>query len=323
MKSTLLSYITLAGISSLMLTSCIKDDVTDTTDHGSTFIKVLEAPEKKLFFSPFSDVKTVSLFSLRKDANSNAKLNEAAAVKLTPASDLITAYNTAHGDSYEVLPDSLYTLDAGNPKVGGIYQMNLAGGEFARDFVIKLNGAKWDISHKYALGFKITDPAGHPISDGKGEILALISVKNKWDGVYAINGTFSDATNAAFTGAYPLVWELQTTSPTQCVVADMVELGFPGFLFYTGTGYSYYGSFGLVVNFDPATDQITSVTNYYGQPAGNTRSAELDPSGINAYDAATKTINIKYYMKQPSVVPAAPNIRAFFDEEWKYTGPRQ
>jgi hypothetical protein len=46
----------------------------------------------------------------------------------------------------------------------------------------------------------------------------------------------------------------------------------------------------------------------------------IDPSGVNKYDG--KTIHFKYWMKQPSLVPAAPNIRTSFDETWTYKGPR-
>ena len=72
MKEKISNYITLAGFITILFTSCIKDDITDTTDHGSTFIKILEAPENSLYYLPFSDVRKVDLFSLRKDARSEA-----------------------------------------------------------------------------------------------------------------------------------------------------------------------------------------------------------------------------------------------------------
>ena len=81
---------------------------------------------------------------------------------------------------------------------------------------------------------------------------------------------------------------------------------------------TYYGSFGLIINFD-ASDNVSSLSNYYGQPSGNGRSANVDPSGINKYDPATKTIKIKYWMDQPSVV--TPH-RTYFNETWKFVGPR-
>ncbi|HYJ38710.1 MAG TPA: DUF1735 domain-containing protein [Chitinophagaceae bacterium] len=322
MKLHKLNHIFLLGVVVMLFASCIKDAAPALGDRGKTIVKLLEAPENKIFFEPFTNIRDVSLFSLRKDAPSAAELNTPTPVKVRLNPTLISDFNAANGETFEPLPDSLYTLDPTIVKSGQVYTMTLNSGDFAKDFGIKLNGAKWNLSHKYALGFTIEDASGKTISSTKNEVLALISIKNKWDGVYEVTGTFSDVTNAAFTGIYPHEWELQTTSATQCVVVDNVYLGFPGYVFETGGGLSYYGSFGLLVNFDPATDQITSVVNYYGQPASNTRSAALDPSGVNAYDESTKTVNIKYYMKQPSVIPAAPNIRCYFDETWKFVRSR-
>ncbi len=319
MKQNLLKLIGSVAMVSVLFSACIKDDDVELTTQGSSFIKVLQAPENAIFFSPFSDIKSVDLFSLRKNAASNADLMSPTAVKMTLVPDYIDRYNDANGTTFEELPDSLYTTAIA--KTGSVYDMSLAAGEAAKEFTIKLNGTKWDLSHTYALAFALSDVGGLKINDGKDTIIALLSVKNRWDGIYEVTGTFSDATNAAFTNAYPLEWQLQTSGPNTCIVADMVELGFPGYLFYTGAGYSYYGSFGLIVTFDPATDKIVKVENYYGMPA-NTRSAALDPTGINAYQSDTKTINIKYFMIQPSAVPAAPHIRSRFDEVWKYKGER-
>ncbi len=301
--------------------SCVKNDIVALTNQGSTFIKFLEAPENNLFFSPFTDVKSVDMFSIRKDPSSKEELNKATTITLTSVPTYIERYNDENGTSFDVLPDSLYTLDNAFVKSGDKYTYTFAAGKFAKEFTIQLNGAKWDISHTYAVAFALSDVSGKKIS-GSDTIIATVSVKNKYDGIYTVTGTFSDAANAAFVGAYPLQWELHTSGPTQCVVYDNVELGFPGYYFNAGGTFSYYGSFGLIVNFDPTTDKIVSVENYYGQPAGNTRSAELDPSGINAYDASTQTINIKYFMKQPSIVKTPPYIRGSFNEVWKYKGPR-
>lgn len=311
------------ALASLLFSSCIKDDVAKLTTQGSTFIKIGESPENKLFFAPFSEVKPVALFTIRRDANSSASLQSAASVKLQADPAAIDTYNDDNGTDYEWLPDSLYTLGDGINASGDTYTVDLGAGDFAKDFSINLDGSKWDLSMKYAVAFNLTDAGGQKISSGMDKILVLISVKNKYDGVYAITGSYTDVTNPAFTGIYPLEWELQTSGPNQCIVVDNVYLGIPGYVFDTGGGLSYYGSFGLVVNFDPETDAITSIENYYGQPAANTRSAVLDPSGVNAYDPDSKTIKIKYFMTQPSVIPAPPYVRAMFDEEWKYEKPRQ
>ena len=322
MKFNKLNLIVLGSVTTLLFTSCIKDAAPALGDRGTTMVKLLESPEKKLFFEPFTNIRDISLFSLRKDAPSSAELNTATAVRVKLNPTLVSDYNSANNESFELLPDTLYTLDPSIVKNGQVYTMTLNPGEFAKDFAIKLNGGKWNLAHKYALGFTIEDASGKAISAEKKDVLVLIAIKNKWDGVYSVTGTYSDVTNAAFRGIYPHEWELQTASATQCIVVDNVYLGFPGYVFETGAGLSYYGNFGLVVSFDPATDQITSVVNYYGQPASNTRSAELDPSGANRYDASTKTISIKYFMKQPSVIPAAPNIRCYFNEVWKFERSR-
>ncbi|MCU0362793.1 MAG: hypothetical protein MUE32_05495, partial [Bacteroidales bacterium] len=101
----------------------------------------------------------------------------------------------------------------------------------------------------------------------------------------------------------------------------------PGYYNYyhpilSGTSTSVYGTFGLELFFDPATGAITQVKNPWGNPPGSTRMPALDPSGVNKYDAATKVIKMKYWMKQPSVVTDPPNIRVYFDETWTYKGPR-
>ena len=75
--------------------------------------------------------------------------------------------------------------------------------------------------------------------------------------------------------------------------------------------------------FDPSGNgNIIEVRNPWGNPPGNTRMPVIDPSGVNAWDPATKDIQFKYWMIQPSLVPAPPNIRTYFDEYWAYQGPR-
>ena len=322
MKLNKINLVLVGSAMALLFASCIKEGAAPLGDRGTTTVKLLESPEKKLFFEPFTNIRDISLFSLRKDAPSSAELNTTTAVKVKLNPTLVSDYNTANNETYELLPDSLYTLDPSIVKNGQVYTMTLSPGEFAKDFGIKLNGAKWNLAHKYALGFTIEDASGKAISPEKKDVLVLIAIKNKWDGVYEATGTMVDLANATLTGFYPLEWELQTASATQCIVVDNVYLGFPGHIINSPAGLSYYGSFGLVVTFDPATDKITNVVNYYGQPAANTRSAALDPTGINAYDAATKTINIKYIMKQVLNPPLPNNNRTLFDETWKFLRPR-
>jgi hypothetical protein len=115
--------------------------------------------------------------------------------------------------------------------------------------------------------------------------------------------------------------DLITTGASSVIMVPH-DLGIPGHLILSSGSLSYYGSYGPVFTFDLATDKLISVTNSYGQPAGNTRSAEIDPSGVNKFNATTHDIDAKYFMKQPSVVATPPNIRVFFNEHFAYLGPR-
>lgn len=326
MKINFAKYFAFFLLSISLIASCTKNEVGSLGDRGTSRIKILQSPTNNLFFAPFLTVDTFDLFSLRRDEVSNASLNESLSVVVMSDTAAITAYNDENGTYYEALPDSLYTIVTdGISGSGNVFTINLASGESGKEFTIAMDGSKWDVTHKYAIDFIITDSAGRAISEDKKEVFITIEAKNKWDGVYEITGTYQDFVFPAFTAIYPLTWELQTTGPTQCVVVDNYYLGIPGYIFSvdgTPDNLSYYGSFGLIINFDPETDEISSIENYYGQPSANTRSAFLDPTGVNAYDPATQTISIKYYMTQPSAVPDAPNIRATWDETWKYVGPR-
>jgi len=128
----------------------------------------------------------------------------------------------------------------------------------------------------------------------------------------------TDAVNATYTwqgNSYEYSLEVVTATQLKLVSKDLTLVGH---LINVGGSLSYYSQFGLLVNFDPATNKITSISNFYGQPSSNGRSAVLDPSGVNTWDPSTKNIKIKYWMDETGVT----GHRALFDETWVYLGPR-
>jgi hypothetical protein len=150
---------------------------------------------------------------------------------------------------------------------------------------------------------------------------APTSTNNKYDGKYRMEGTLTDHHDGSF--VWPgntYLYNLVTTSPTQIKLVS-IDLGIDGHLLKNGINLTFYGTFGLLVNFDPATNKITSVTNSYGQPSANGRSAVLDPSGINTWDPVTKTVKIKYWMDEVGIVGVGGH-RTSFDETWIYVGAR-
>ena len=141
---------------------------------------------------------------------------------------------------------------------------------------------------------------------------------NPWDGKYRLEGTLVDAKDPAF--VWPgntYLYNVETLSATQVQLIS-IDLGFAGHLLKNGINLTYYGTFGLKVTFDPATNNITSVTNTYGQPSASGRSAVLDPSGVNTWDPVTKNIKIKYWMDEAGFA----GHRTSFDETWVYIGAR-
>jgi hypothetical protein len=141
---------------------------------------------------------------------------------------------------------------------------------------------------------------------------------NPWDGKYRMEGTLTDHKDAAF--VWPgntYLYDMVTTSPTQIQLISK-DLGIAGHLLKNGINLTFYGTFGVLVNIDPATNKITSVTNSYGQPSSSGRSAVLDPSGVNTWDPVTKNIKIKYWMDEAGFA----GHRTSFDETWVYIGAR-
>jgi len=87
----------------LGFTSCIKKEVTPLADEGKTFVKILQSPENAVYLSPFSDIREISLFSVRRDANSSANLQKSSPLVLTRVDGMVARYNAANGTDYELL----------------------------------------------------------------------------------------------------------------------------------------------------------------------------------------------------------------------------
>jgi len=343
--------------------SCIKKEVTPLGDEGKTFVKLLGGGSPaEIVKNPIDFISTpqkILVCDIRKDAANNAALNTTTTVVIKDDTAAVRAANSA----YLPLPAAWYTFESEAPKVGGAggtFTFTFKPGEFAKQIYINIpNATVLDPSSLYAIGFTITSvSADGSISVNKSMVLE-IGAKNEWDGSYAVTGPVTDiitpnliqwenqpAYSDPWLDANPGAWEahLVTTGAAQCIVVDNTIWGSCGHALYnTATaGNTGYGSFGLVINFDPATGAVASIWNYYGDPsraatnlgtpaggsgapnyaASNTRRAVLDPSGVNAVQG-NKDILIKYLMVQPnSGAPGPDFIRTTLDEKWAYLGSR-
>lgn len=303
-------------LNALFFSSCLKDKNIDDQVYGLKGLEDVKLAElvgapSRVISLVASDVDTTFVI-VGVHLNSAKPADKDITVTLVPDATVIDDYNNDNGTNYVVPPSGSYTLS----------DLNVVIPKGSRDGSLTLTAKSSDLAGgEYAFGYKIgsISDAEFLISRNYSTLITIVGVKNKYDGHYSATGTMIDAANASLTGYYPLEWDLVTNGSSQVIVYDRDYTGTPTHIIYTGTGLSQYGSFGLIVNFDPATDKITSVVNFYGQPASNGRSGELDPSGINIWDPVTQSIDIKYWMNQPSVVPGH---RTSFDEHWEYVGPR-
>jgi len=323
MKRNIFSLIVCTGVAiSALVTSCVKNDDVELGDSGKTIVKIMEAPSTKFFFSPFTTQKKVELFSLRRDVNSNSALQSGQTFKVDVVSKMVDNYNAENHTNYEILPDSYYTIaNAAYTKSGSSYNVAFGGGDFAKEFAINIDGSKWaDLGKKYALGFRISDSGDALKAKGQDSVVVLLSIKNKYDGKYEATevNPMVDAAVPTITGNYPFMYQLHTVSANAVVLYHPVYDAFYHSILSAGSA-SVYGAFAPVFTMDDSGNVI-SVTNYYGQPASNGRSAKLDPTGKNKFTIGangSKTLEVKYFMLQPGTT-----VRTTFSEKFTYKGER-
>ena len=305
-------------VAAFSLTSCLDEDPLLDPDQVENVIEfydigLIASPGSvyplytKTF--PASDAIEMKIILSYSGAHDN---NQDIDVKFKLDPEALTRYNESEGTSYQVLPSELYTMDG--------LEVTIPKGQRQVEKTITFNTLQFDLSKDFALPFTITETSHGIISGNFETAIFAVGAVNKYDGVYEVTGEYTDATNAAFTGFYPSEVELRTVNGNTIGRWD-VELGTPqGYLFNTGTGESYYGSFGANFILDEAGN-VSSVVNAFGQPAANGRSAQLDPSGVNKFTIVSetdKTFEVSYYMIQPT-----GTIRCYFKEKFTFLRNRE
>jgi hypothetical protein len=229
-----------------------------------------------------------------------------------------TAHVKLAMDSAAVVAAGARTLPAGSYTIPSL-EFDLAAGSTV-SVPVTINRSTLAVDTTFAIGFKIAEVTKGEVAQDAKNIVVKLDLRNRWDGRYRVTGTFTDYSAPTITFTEQIV-DMVTTSPTQMMMIPR-DLGIPGYLILSGASLSYYGSFGPVFGFNPATNKVISVVNSYGQPASNTRSAELDPSGSNQWDATTKNFTVRFWMKQPNTVTTPPYIRVLFINTMLYLGKR-
>jgi hypothetical protein len=294
-----------------LLTGCKKDiDVLATAQAGST-------PATGFGLSNIGVLSiTVSASTTQLDTAilvfNNVKYNADTKVTIAVDTSIVGAYNATNDQSYDYLPSDVFTAPT---------SITIPAGSLQGSAKLSVNITKLlTYGSSFATGLAITTVSGGSgqIETAHSRIPIIIQVKNRYDGEYTVTGSMVDYSNATLTGPYPWDVYLITSGPNQVQLFDNDYGKNIDHKIQSGANDSQYGSFGVVFNFD-ADGNVTSVVNLYGQPASNGRSASLDPSGINKYDPATGSLDVKYWLDQPAVW--TPH-RVSFDEHFEFVGAR-
>jgi Domain of unknown function (DUF1735) len=312
----------------LLVTTCIPKEES-MGDAGQTLVKLIPAGFIVTALNPVSSSQTLPMFEVRRDLAGPAALNKKTTVTLQFDADtsILNAYNNDNGTYFIPLPTNLHstTPDLSNSKI----TVTFDPGEYIKTVTITVpNAFNFDFTQQYALAYSLTEVSGEGKKSKAADSVIIVQIlaKNKYDGVYMVsdNSPMLDVVNPALTGNYPFKYKLMTTGENTCDVFEF-DNDYPLHPILSNGNPNSYGAFCPALTFsETGNGTITAVDNYFGANAGlNMRNCVIDPSGINKWDAATKTIALKYIMIQKAnTTLTAPWYRTFFDETWTYIGPR-
>ena len=335
-RNKIYGLIVLLLAASVGLTSCLNDTNIEDQKYG-----LINLNTKKIVELPADASHTINLsvldegikeftYEVRLAAENPAE--EDIVVNLELVSDranVLKAVRTYLSDSYPATgEDSIPDEDILSFPVAGITlpaSVTIPKGQRSVALKVKIDTHQFTTDTQFALiQIKSVTNSGYIVSGNFNQLLFSCKVRHPYAGRYVCTGTYDDVTNAAFQhasiglGDEEYLIDLETVDGSTLIIGASPTFGGSNrYLFFTGTGFSYFGSFCPQFTFD-AAGNVIAVTNAYGQPAANTRSAQLDPSGINKYDPATKTIKVSYWMNQPSSVPTPPYHRGHMVETYTF-----
>ena len=185
-------------------------------------------------------------------------LNTPLTVKLSVDQAALTAYNTANGTSYVVLPAADYNSS---------FTVTIPANQYSANLVVNINSSLIDPSNtNFVLPLTITDGGGQQISNYK-TVLYNVQVKNQYDGNYHATGVRHHPT----LGDFPFDYN--------------VDMGTAGATSIDGGGFADSKSdLKITVNADNTVTLSSTYQTVFPQP------------GLpNNYNPATKTFTLNYF----------------------------
>jgi hypothetical protein len=298
----LLSWL-LAGL--LVVSSCKRDfiygDITPNTDR--IIVEFTDAKEAHSIAMDYtSSAILVDVADLEFMVRSAVKNDET--VKIRANSDIVNDYNTENGTSYNSVPLNLFGFESTD--------IVLSASERKKKVRIRIKPSDVAIG-EWAIGLEIVSTSSGEVSQLANKLVLILSVKNKYDGVYHMKGFYirTDAVGAPYNGPFETDVFMITTGPNSVAMYSDELGGFAQPFFDFGAGQlTAFGNVGPEVTFN-ASDVASGIANYTGTPP-----MTLYPGANSRYvGGATPVIYLKYYYNPD------PANRIFADT-LIYTGPR-
>lgn len=292
MKKILFSSLLIAGMA-VAFTGCLKDKGFDNNEYG---INDPDTQPPGVGFPLSTKAQAIGVDisannqGLTGLINVNIQSGKAAQspVKITLADNtaaLVAAYNTENGltGTSAILPlnASLYNF--------GTSLVIPAGGRFAEIPLNITNTTSLSLTRSYAVGITITAvDGGYKIADNMKNLLVIMALKNRMDGIYEITGEALRAGDPVLTGAFGPYQRALATSGANSVQWE-------GSVRWANTGSSSLpAGFEPNIAVDPATNLVTAVSSVSGiyMTAPIIRTDIIGTT--QRYDPATKTLYFEF-----------------------------
>ena len=231
-------------------------------------------------------------------------VNNKATVKVIGDPTVVSDYNTANGTSYNAVPGGLFALKTSD--------IDLTPSERKQKVSILINPGNV-ATGEWAIGLKIASTSVGEVSQIANKVVIILSVKNKYDGVYHLKGFYTRTDNPPYNGPYETDVEMITTGP------NSVAMYWPDF----GDYYQPFANNGALTAFSNVapeaffngSDQVTSINNITGDPAAGPFMTPYPGANSRYAGGATPVIYLKYYYNTNP-------LNRIFADTLIYTGPR-
>jgi uncharacterized protein DUF1735 len=296
--------ISLAGAASLFA-SCHRDyiygDITPNTDRIIVeFTDTKNPVNVALEYS--NNTVTFDVTDLRFMVRSKVESN--VNVSIGANNNIVSEYNTANGTNYSPVPFSKFGFETTD--------FVLSAAERKKKVRLKIIPSDVAVG-QWAIGLEIKSVSQGEVSQIAGKLIMIISVKNKYDGVYHLKGFYTRTDNPPYNGPYETDVEMVTTGP------NSVAMYWPNF----GDYYQPFSNNGTLTAFSNVApeaffntnDQVTSINNITGDPVNGPFMTVYPGANSRYVNGTTPVIYLKYYYN------TNPANRIFADT-LIYTGPR-